>query len=107
MNSSVSYNPSIKSHVSNTSAEVPRAHNVQNLECGRRANCGINVTVIAKPDSTVFFAKSEAEKEVNRLRSLYVVGQDILQEQYDIITTDSIKSVTINAAWSFGGTIES
>jgi hypothetical protein len=102
MSSSVSYNPSILLHVANAAAAVPRAHNVQNLQCGSRGSCNINVTVIAKKNKNLAFARNEAEKEINRLKSIYVDGEgDVIRDEYDITTSDSVKSATIQGTWSF------
>jgi hypothetical protein len=104
MSSTVSYNPSILIHVANTAAAVPRAHNVQNLQCGSRGSCSINVTVIAKKDKTLDFARTEAEKQINRLKRIYVDPEsNIIRDQYDITTSDSVKSATIQGTWSFNG----
>lgn len=101
MSSSVSYSPSILIHVANPAAAVARAHNVQNLECGSRGSCNISVTVIAKKNMDLNFAVNEAEKEVNRLQSIYVQGTDVIRDEYDITTSDSVKSATIQGTWSF------
>ncbi len=102
MSSSVSYNPSVLIHVANPAAAVARAHNVQNLQCGNRGNCSINVTVIAKKNKTTAFAKTEADKEIDRLKKIYVDSErDVIRDEYDITTSDSVKSVTIQGTWSF------
>jgi hypothetical protein len=104
MSSSVSFKPSLDIHVSNPAADVPREHNVQNLQCISRASCQASVTVVAKMNKDVDFAKSEAEKEINRIKGLYVIGGNSLEEEYTVSTTELLRSATINATWSFEGT---
>jgi hypothetical protein len=47
------FKPSLDIHVSNPAADVPREHNVQNLQCISRASCQASVTVVAKMNKDV------------------------------------------------------
>lgn len=105
MTSDVSFTPSVNIYAANTAAAVARAHNIQDVSCANRAKLSVSVNVIAKMSETIEFAEGEARKEFNRLKGLYLEGNNIANEEYDVSIADTIKSVTINGAWSFEGTV--
>jgi hypothetical protein len=101
MSSTVSLTPSVNIYAINTAAAVPREHNIQDVACANRAKLNISVTVTAKMNKEIEFAEQEAKKEFDRLKTLYLEGNNIANEEYAVTLTDSIKSVTINGVWSY------
>lgn len=103
--STVNLNPSINIYTPHTAAFIARAHNIQNLNCATRASLKITVNAIAKINSTIALAEQEARKEINRIKSNYISGSNILLEDTSISKDDQIKSITINETWTFDGAV--
>jgi hypothetical protein len=106
LTANVSYTPSIKIHVPNTSAFTPREHNIQNLQCANRASVQISVVAIAKINKSISIAESAALNELNRIKSNYTSGKpNLLLEDKLVSRNNDIKSVSLSETWTFDGEI--
>ena len=106
LSSNVSYTPSIKIHVPNTSAFTAREHNIQNLNCANRSRIEISVTAVAKSDKNISIAESAVTSELNRIKSNYIQDSSLLEDKL-VTKNNDLKSVTISETYSFEGSVVS
>jgi hypothetical protein len=103
ISSSVSYTPSVNIHVPNSSAFVPREHNIQNLQCANRSKIEISVSATAKPSKNITDAKSVVNSEISRIKSNFG-ARDLLESKSEK-TDDLSKSYSRTELWSFEGQV--
>lgn len=104
LSSNVSYTPSVKIHVPNTSAFTAREHNIQNLQCANRSRIEISVTAVAKSDKNISIAITTANSELNRIKANYIQGSSLLEDRL-ITRNDDLKTITISETHTFEGSV--
>lgn len=107
LTSSVTYTPSVNIYFPHTSAFTAREHNIQSAKSANRSSIQVSATAIAKIDQLISIAESAAQSEVNRVKSNFLQGNNILLENRSISKNNDIKTVTINETWTFEGDIYS
>jgi hypothetical protein len=103
LNSSVNYSPSINLYVANTSAQVAREHNVQNIQAYSLANLEFSITAIAKPNKSIDFAIGDTNAELTRLKTIYGIDGNNLLIDRSITRNNSNKTYSITEKYLYEG----
>jgi hypothetical protein len=104
MESNIQLNAPVKIHIADTSAFVPRAHNIQNLVCANRSILNLNVSARAKPNKPISVAEKAVNQELNRIRKNYNLTSSLLQDR-SVKKNSDLKTISINEIWSSEGPI--
>lgn len=97
----VEYTPSIKILTAQPSIYVSNEHNVQDFSTYTRASVSISVSCSVKKNKNINSALSCLKSEMNRLRGIYVIGGEIIIDEYSEDVNENTRSVSISASYSF------
>jgi hypothetical protein len=104
--SSVRYTPSTTIYVPNTSTTTKREHNIQNLNCSKRAILDINVSAAAKPSKNIDFAIKEVNLEITRIKGVYGLNSTTtLLQNRSVTRNNSTKTFSVNETYAYNGGI--
>ena len=106
MNSSVTYTPSVKIHVPNTSITKAREHNIQNINCANRSVLELSVSATAKPSKNISVTIEQVNSELRRIKTIYgIFSKDFLLEQKNVDRNTSTKTYSVTERYSYEGTV--
>jgi len=106
VSSSVKYTPSIYIYVPNTSTTTKREHNIQDLNCAKRAILDISVSAAAKPDKTINSAINEVNSEITRIKGMYGLNSiNTLLQNRSVTRNNSTKTFSVNETYGYNGSI--
>jgi hypothetical protein len=102
----VELKPSINIYAVQPSLYVAGKHNVQSFSTAQRAEVSINIEAIGKPNTSLIQVKDCVDKEVGRLKSLYVgSSKNVILDQVSENYTESLRKFSISTSYSFDGNI--
>jgi len=101
----ISISPSLSIYTAQPSLQQNGVYNIQNIGCANRTSVGISIDAVAKPDKTLAELKSCVTAELDRLKLIYIVGNNVFLDEKSETVDKNYKKMSLNYTYSFDGTI--